>query len=1066
MAITGGGAAEEVQVAISGDAEGLNEATNSALDSLGSLRKAAGLASAALAGLGATGLGAAATAAANFEEQMVGVEKVTNPETAERMGDAIQEMASKMPVAQKELADITAQAGRFGIQGTEDIERFTETVSKMAIATDLSTTQAGESMARLSTLMDTPISRVGDMGNVVNELSNTMATSSSEIVDSALRSSGTLSQLGASSEDIFALNAAMNAASESAERAGTRLRRMSQEIQDPKKVEDLSAALGMSTEEFSTMREESPVDLFRTMASTMGEGGEAADALRSTLSTTSQQALTAMAQNMEGLADAQEAANEQMENGTSLQEEYAAAADTFKSELQVVGNQLRNIGIQIGENVLPVLSDLLSRISNAIASFSSINEESDGMIGTMALVGTTLAGLGGIIAYVVSYFGGLSAIVGTVGSVLATLTLPITAVITALGALVAALATDFGNARDIIDDFAAFVDETFGLISEIAEDSKRAFSPIAQDAADFRDRVEGVVASAVNVVESLLQRARVVLQRLRAYWEANGEGIAESVAESYGDIRDRIESAIEYVQEEIFAPFVETISDVWGEHGDALVSETEETWDVIQGEIQKIVDVIQRVVQRGLDRVQQFWDRHGERIMSIVERAFNVVATVVGVALENLVTVVRALLAVLRGDFDEAWELISNRVEEAMEFVADVVESGLNRVVQFVTGIGRRDIKRAFKRVGRAIRTVIIGLFGAAGTLFGILKDFISNVATYIGSGQALADLKRAFSLLMDGIVGAVKVALGAGGTVIGVVKDLIEDIASYISSGQAFSDIKSAFKTLIDGIMAVFEGLYEGLIGNSLIPDMMSDIKSELLDWTSWVRNSFADLVGGAFGDVAEGIANSLSGISINWPTLPDWLADALDNVSGGIEDAIDWVEDQAPGGSSGDSSDDDGGSSGGGSGGGSPGGGGGSSGGGGGDGRDADDPADAPSATPPGQVDDGNDNGYDPGDDSRGGIGNPDYGTGLATGGFIESGGRATLHDNELVLPESQVSDRGEASFDASSVAEGFDESQVARGMRADLDRLYDAVAALGEELDVTIEFRDEDRYREVRR
>ena len=1000
MAITGGGAAEEVQVAISGDADGLNEATNSAVDSLGSLRKAAGLASGALAALGAAGLGAAATAAARFEEQMVEVEKVTNPETAERMGDAIQEMASRMPVAQKELAGITAQAGRFGIQGTENIERFTETVSKMAIATDLSTSRAGESFARLSTLMDTPISRVGDMGNVVNELSNTMATSSSEIVDSALRSSGTLSQLGASSEDIFALNAAMNAASESAERAGTRLRRMSQEIQDPKKVKELSVALGMSTEEFSTMREESPVDLFREMASTMGEGGEAADALRSTLSTTSQQALTAMAQNMEGLAAAQQTANEQMENGTSLQEEYAAASDTFFSELQVVQNQLRNVAIQIGENVLPVLSDLLSGVSDAIGSFSSLNEESDGLIGTLGLIGVTIGGIAGAVGLLIS--GPLGLLAG------------------AIAALAAAFAADFGNMRDVVDDYVAYLEEYLGLARAIITDFAEAFGVASTSAGDFRDRVEGAVASAVDVVESLLQRARRVLQRLRAYWEANGEAIAQSVADTYFSIRDRIEDVLSFVETSVIQPFIDAVSSVWNRHGDALRSDTAETWRVIRDRIDTAIGLIQSGVQKGHRRLRKFWDRHGDRIMSIVKTAFDTIATVVETVLNTVARLARVGLAVVRGDFDEAWRLIREIVDDAMDFVANVVQSGIDSVVTFVSGIGRDDIKAAFKKIGSAIRTIVLGVFGAAGTLFGIVKDFVGDLATYIGSGQALTDLKRAFRLLMGGVVAVVKVTLGATGTVIGIVRDLISDIATYIGSGQAYTDIKNAFQTLVGAAMAAFEGLYEGLIGNSLIPDMMSDIKAELLDWASWVKGGFADLVGDAFDGVAGKIAGALSDISIDWPTLPDWLDDALDEVSGGIEDAIDWVEDQAPGGGGGGNSgssgsDDDGGGSSG------------SSSGGGGD-------------------DDGFS--YDPGDGASGGIGNPGYGTGLATGGIVTDATRAIVgegSESEAVMPLSKLEqfvDRPAGGttvvikrIEASGQAEG---RAAGRALRNELDAL----------------------------
>jgi len=348
-----------VTVGIQGDSSGLSNAVSAALSKLGSLKGAALTAGTALGALGAGGFLAATKAAADFEEQMVEVEKVTNPETAAEMSDRIREMSTEMPVAQEELAGIAAQAGRFGVEGPENIEKFTESVSKMSVATDLSTEQAGQAFARMTTLMDEEISNVENVGSAVNELSNTMATSASEITNASTRSAGALNQLGLESNQILSLNAAMNEVSASSRIAGTRLRRFAQEIQDPKKTEDMAAALGMSVEEFERMREESPNELMQLMVERFQAGGESADALRETLSTTSRQALAGLAENTESWTEAQEASAEQLEEGTSLQEEYDAAADTFHSKLAKLVNQVRELAIQVGNRLLPPLTDLL-----------------------------------------------------------------------------------------------------------------------------------------------------------------------------------------------------------------------------------------------------------------------------------------------------------------------------------------------------------------------------------------------------------------------------------------------------------------------------------------------------------------------------------------------------------------------------------------------------------------------------------------------------------------------------------------------------------------------------------
>lgn len=696
MAITG--ASEEVQVAIGGDASGLQEATDTATDALGNVKQAAGLAGAALGALAVGGLAKATQAAASFEESMVEVEKVTDPETAREMGDAIQEMASRMPVAQKELANITAQAGRFGIEGTENIEQFTETVSKMSVATDLSTQQAGESFARLSTLMDEPIENVGDMGNVINELSNTMATSSSEITDSALRSSGVLSQMGASSEDILSLNAAMNEASESAERAGTRLRRMAQEVQDPKKVEDLASALGMNVEQFEQMREEDPAALFQQMAQTMGEGGDASDALRSSLSTTSQQALTALSQNMEGLSEAQETANQQMEDGTSLQEEYESASSTFNSQLQVTKNRLRNVAIQIGENVLPVASEFLGYVNDAISAFSEWNDRSGGMVGTVALVAGALGGFAVAAASAVSALGGMSAILGAVGGALTILTGPVGLAIAAIALLAGAWKVNLFGIRDTTEEVLGFVRDVVG--------------------------------------ESL--------EEVREYWDENGEEIVETTTDAFGTVRNVINRILTFIWSGLIRPILRSIEQLWNRHGDALLSEARKTWKAVSGAIKTVLNILwSNIIRPVLTRIQSAWDKWGDEIMTIVSAIFGAVELIVTQAVDAVLTTIRVALALIRGDWGKAWDLVAGYLERTWA-----------RITNFLKGDALAGIKAAFSILIGGAKAALNYLIGTgSGTLLGDVKSVIGSIVGWV-TGTGTDRVKGAISSLAEAVTG------------------------------------------------------------------------------------------------------------------------------------------------------------------------------------------------------------------------------------------------------------------------------------------------------------------------
>jgi len=703
MAITG--ASEEVQVQIGGDASGIQEAGDNAAAALGSVKAAAGLAGAALASLAVGGLVAATSAAADFEEQMVDVEKVTNPQTARRMSSAIQDMAAEMPVAQGELAGIAEQAGRFGVEGSDNIRQFTETVAKMSVATDLSTQQAGESFARLSTLMDEPISKVGDMGNAINELSNNMATSSSEITDAALRSSGTLSQMGASSEDILALNAAMNEASESAERAGTRLRRLSQEIQNPKKVEEFASALGMSTAEFETMRSEEPTALFKRMAETMGEGGEASDALRSALSTTSQQALTGLSQNLEGLSDAQETANEQMEAGTSLNEEYEAASSTFNSELQVAKNRLRNVALQIGDNTLPVAADLLENINELIAELSEFNKESDGMAGTVALVATALGGFAVAVSSAISYLGGLSAVLGTVGSALTVLTGPVGVAIAAIALLAGAWATNLWDIRG---------------------HTKRAAAAVKR-----------IVGDLVAVISK--------------WWDKHGDEIVATARSTWTTVRNIVDRYLTFVWKNLIQPTLRAIGRLWRLHGKKLVSEARETWRVIWKRIKTVLNIIwTKVIKPTIALIEKAWARWGDELKTIAKGVFGAIELVVTQAMDIVLTTIRVTMALIRGDWSEAWSLIE-----------DYLTRTWDRLVSFIKNDAKPDFVAELGILLDAAKAALNYLWGmGVGTLYNDVTGLLDDLATWVGTDgkQAISDAydavkqgaKDAFTYLTD----------------------------------------------------------------------------------------------------------------------------------------------------------------------------------------------------------------------------------------------------------------------------------------------------------------------------
>jgi len=453
----------------------------------------------------------AVTQAGRFEEAMVEVQKVTDETTAENLAGPIEEMSTRIPRASTELASLAADAARFGVQGEKNILAFTESTAKMATATDLSTEEAGTAFAKLATLTDTPIPKVENLGSSINALSNNMATSSQEIVDSMLRSSQALDNLGLSATEMPAISAALNEVSESSERAGTRLKRFAQELLNPDKAQNIASALGMTAGQFTQMREESPVELIRQMATSFNEGGQQADQLRSVLSSVSRQTLSGLAANIDNLDSALGRSAEQFEENTSLTREFEAATETLFNQLTLLWNRTKRFARLVGAELLPAVTSAARSVSNFLEPVNEWVQANPELTKQLALVTVAVGGLltviGGGLAVLGFFAQGIGAGISALGTMAEFFTSG-SALLSGLKSFTASITTAGGALSGLITGLGALVGggllTGLGILAAIGTAIFKVWRPLA---AFFQGFFEGFA-----------QELQPVLRPLRFLW--------------------------------------------------------------------------------------------------------------------------------------------------------------------------------------------------------------------------------------------------------------------------------------------------------------------------------------------------------------------------------------------------------------------------------------------------------------------------------------------------------------------------------------------------------------------
>ena len=328
-------------------------------------RKLGRAAAVAGAAIGAA-MGLSVKAAADLEQGYIEVAKRTG-----MAGKELADFASELEtlsvtmrgVSIKELQDIAATAGQLGIRGTKNILRFTKTMAKMGVATDLTSQNAALYMARLLNVMGEDINAAETFGSVMNELSNNTSAFTSNLADMTLRMGATAKGFGLTSAETLALAASMRDAGARMESGGSAMLKILEEML--KNVEGFTKVAGLEMEEFSKLIYEKPIEALKAILVELSkmdkiQMSKALDELGlSGVRVTP--VMRGLAGTLENLDRNLKIANDEAERGTSLHKEYEAAAKGLYAKTSTLKTVFKEWGKAIGMLVMPEVKELAER---------------------------------------------------------------------------------------------------------------------------------------------------------------------------------------------------------------------------------------------------------------------------------------------------------------------------------------------------------------------------------------------------------------------------------------------------------------------------------------------------------------------------------------------------------------------------------------------------------------------------------------------------------------------------------------------------------------------------------
>lgn len=545
-------------------------------------------AAAAAAGAAITaGIGASVSVGSEFESAFAGVKKTVNASDAElaQMRDDIRQMAKEMPSTAAELSEIAESAGQLGIR-TENITEFTKTMADLAVATNLSSDEGASEFAKFANIVEMSQDKFDELGSTVVALGNNMATTEADIVAMGMRIAAAGSQIGLSEDQIMGYSAALSSVGIEAEAGGTAFSKLLVNLQMAAETgEDLkeyAKVAGMTGQEFKKAFQEDAATAINAFLSGLNDterNGKSAIAVLTDMGLKEvrlRDTLLRAAGASDMFGDALSIANTAWEENTALAKEAAQRYETYDSQMDILGNKTKDIGISVYDDLKPALTETIGLANDFIDGIAGQEDVLGDMIESATKAMPTMVREAREAAETMSDFaapflrvGGWLAdnpglLVGTiagVGGALGTYKIAtgISSIVTALGSL--------GPAGLAVMGIGGVVGVIAGIRTEIkksAEEAKRAnlqkhFGNISLSLKDLRETAAYIVrdknlekinesVSAMGELDGISEQISAAMDALnKSNWKVSvGMELTDQEKEDY---RKQIESFVQSTQD-------------------------------------------------------------------------------------------------------------------------------------------------------------------------------------------------------------------------------------------------------------------------------------------------------------------------------------------------------------------------------------------------------------------------------------------------------------------------------------------------------------------------------------
>nr|UWG14720.1 MAG: minor tail protein [Bacteriophage sp.] len=461
----------------------------------------------------------------------------------------------------------------------------------------------------------------------------------------------------------------------------------------------------------------------------------------------------------------------------------ATMQDNLLGRLTQLKSKLEDIGITVGNALLPFMEKAVAKIGELADKFAALSPQQQETIlkiaGVVAAIGPLLTIVGKAISVSGQLSSGIGKVVGKLAAMgttasgatggmailkgaLAAITSPVGIAVAAIAAITAVIVTLWNTNEDFRNK-----------ITEIWDRIKTVFTEFGQH---ITDKLNSLGFDFENFGEVV-----------KAIWEGFCNLLAPIIEGVFNNIANVIETTLNVITG-VFDLFVSLFTGDWSGAWDAVKGIFESVWNGLKEYISNILNTIKGVADAFLGLFGTSWDEVWNSIKTTFENIWNGIVSFFTGILDGIKNAVTTAWTAVSTTVSNVWNTISTKIQTTLQTIQNIITTVWNAVSGVFTTVWTA-ISTTVSNVVNSIKNTITNVFNA-------VKTTVSNIFNSVKS--TVTSIWNSISSTISNVVNSIKNTVS---NVFNTLKSTVSNVFNSIKSTatSVWNAIKNAITTPIN---------------------------------------------------------------------------------------------------------------------------------------------------------------------------------------------------------------------------------------------------------------------------